>query len=361
MKDLAPIVGCFPEVGRVEEIVPLTSGLINETYLLRTGPEEENDYVLQRINDRVFRDVELLQRNIDTVTSHLRRKLEERGVPDIGRKVLRFLKTREGKSYCFDGESYWRISVFIARSQTLEVTDNRSAYLTGLMFGEYQALLSDLPCQLPETIPDFHNMEFRLRQLREAVRDNVAGRLEEVSDLLDGLEVHASQMCIAEMLYREGRLPKRVCHCDTKLGNILFDEQGTPLCVIDLDTTMSSFVFSDFGDFLRSAANVAGREDEPDLQKVRFDMEVFRQFCSGYLAKARQFLSPMEIELLPFAATLFPYMQAVRFLTDYLNGDTYYRTAYDGQNLVRAKAQYQLFLEARACMPLMRRHIGDCI
>lgn len=356
MENLNQIIKQFPEVGEVNETKPLTSGWINQTYLVKTASPEENDYVLQRINHLIFTDIEMLQHNIEVVTNHIRQKLEAQQEQDIDRKVLRFLPATDGKTYYFDGESYWRVSVFIPRSETLEAVTPESSYLVGLKFGEFQAMLADVPQQLGETIPDFHNMEFRMKQLREAVAANAAGRLHEVQDLVDAIEKDADEMCCAEQLYRDGKLPKRICHCDTKVSNMLFDENGEVLCVIDLDTTMPSFIFSDFGDFLRSAANT-GKEDEQDLNNVRFNMEIFKAFAKGYIQSARTFLTPIEIEHLPYAATLFPYMQAVRFLADYINGDTYYRTTYDGQNLVRTKAQYKLYQEAKAAIPEMKAYI----
>lgn len=360
MKDLKEIIGQFPEVGEVQETRALTSGWINQTYLVKSADPEAYDYVLQRVNHQIFTDVELLQHNIEIVTNHIRHKLEEAHTEDLDRKVLRFLPAKDGKTYYFDGESYWRVSVFIPRSQTLEAVTPESSYLVGLKFGEFQAMLADVPQQLGETIPDFHNMEFRMKQLREAVAANASGRLAEVQDIVDAIEADAEEMCCAEQLYREGKLPKRICHCDTKVSNMLFDDKGEVLCVIDLDTTMPSFVFSDFGDFLRSAANT-GKEDEQDLNNVRFNMDVFRPFAKGYIQSARSFLTPKEIELLPYAATLFPYMQAVRFLADYINGDTYYRTTYEGQNLVRTKAQYKLYKEAKAAVPEMKAYIESLL
>lgn len=360
MKDLKEIIGQFPEVGEVQETRALTSGWINQTYLVKTADPEAYDYVLQHVNHQIFTDVELLQHNIEIVTNHIRHKLEEAHTEDLDRKVLRFLPAKDGKTYYFDGESYWRVSVFIPRSQTLEAVTPESSYLVGLKFGEFQAMLADVPQQLGETIPDFHNMEFRMKQLREAVAANASGRLAEVQDIVDAIEADAEEMCCAEQLYREGKLPKRICHCDTKVSNMLFDDKGEVLCVIDLDTTMPSFVFSDFGDFLRSAANT-GKEDEQDLNNVRFNMDVFRPFAKGYIQSARSFLTPKEIELLPYAATLFPYMQAVRFLADYINGDTYYRTTYEGQNLVRTKAQYRLYKEAKAAVPEMKAYIESLL
>ena len=198
--------------------------------------------------------------------------------------------------------------MFIPESQTLEAVTPESSYLVGVKFGEFEAMLADLPEKLGETIPDFHNMEFRMQQLREAVAQNAAGRMEKVQSLVDDIEKDADEMCAAERLYREGKLPKRICHCDTKVSNMLFDKDGNVLCVIDLDTTMPSFVFSDFGDFLRSAGNTAP-EDEPDLNKIHFNMDIFRAFAKGYIESAKSFLTPLEIEMLPYAVMLFPYMQ----------------------------------------------------
>lgn len=200
-------------------------------------------------------------------------------------------------------------------------------------------------------------MEFRLRQLREAIEADAAGRLDSVRDIADDLLRRADTMCRAEQLHRQGLLPKRVCHCDTKVNNMMFDRQGHVLCVIDLDTVMPSYVFSDYGDFLRTAANT-GAEDDPDLSRVNFNMDIFRAFTEGYLSSARGFLTPVEIENLPYAAALFPYMQAVRFFADYLNGDTYYKTAYPEHNLVRTRAQIKLLESVEQNMPEMTEFIA---
>lgn len=350
----------FPEIGTVKEVAPLTSGIINQTYLVKTAEPASPDYILQRINHQVFTDVPLLQHNIELVTQHIRRKLEERGEKDIDRKVLRIVPSAAGATYFFDGESYWRVSVFIPDSVTQDAVTPESSYLVGLKFGEFEAMLADLPETLGETIPDFHNMEFRLRQLNDAVAADAAGRLHEVKSLVDDILRDAEEMCCAERLYREGKLPKRVCHCDTKVSNMLFDKEGNVLCVIDLDTTMPSFVFSDFGDFLRSAANTT-REDDPDIEKVSFNQTIFEAFAKGYIESAKAFLTPCETELLPYAVALFPYMQAVRFLTDYINGDTYYRTDYPAHNLDRTRNQYKLYCEVQKAMPAMKQYIASLL
>ena len=323
------------------KVEPLGNGLINDTYKVTTAEADKPDYVLQRINHAIFQDVDLLQHNIEVVTAHIRQKLEESGTTDIDRKVLRFIHTESGKTYYFDGTSYWRVMVFIPRAQTFETVNAAYSYDAGKAFGHFQAMLADLPEQLGETIPNFHNMEFRLQQLHEAVQADAAGRVKEMQPYLDEIERRAAYMCQAEQLYREGRLPKRICHCDTKVNNMMFDENGEVLCVIDLDTVMPSFIFSDYGDFLRTAANTAA-EDEPDLSKIGFNTEIYEAFSSGYLESASTFLTPLEKDLLPYAVALFPYMQCVRFLADYLNGDTYYKIQYPEHNLVRTRAQFRL-------------------
>jgi Ser/Thr protein kinase RdoA (MazF antagonist) len=311
------------------------------------GPE---DYVLQRVNNAIFQDVDLLQSNIEAVTRHIRGKLEAAGESDIDRKVLRFVPVKgSSKTYWTDGQTYWRISVFIRDAFTYETVNPEYSYYAGKAFGHFEAMLADIPDKLGETIPDFHNMELRARQLREAVAADAAGRMADpaVKALVAEIQTFEEEMCKAERMYREGTLPKRICHCDTKVNNMLFDANGEILCVIDLDTVMPSFVFSDFGDFLRTAANT-GAEDDKDLSRVGFNMEIFKAFAKGYLESASVFLTPVEKENLPYAALLFPYMQTVRFLADYINGDTYYKIQYPEHNWVRSLAQWQLFRSALA-------------
>ena len=323
------------------------NGLINDTYLVVTEGDDTPDYVLQRINNAIFQDVDLLQHNIEVVTAHIRRKLEAAGTDDIDRKVLHFVNTHDGKTYYRDeADRYWRVSVFIPDSVTREAVTPESAYDCGKTFGNFEKMLVDVPEQLGEPIPDFHNMELRMCQLRDAVRNDAAGRLDEVRDIIKELEHDADEMCQAERLYREGRLPKRICHCDTKVNNMLFDQDGQVLCVIDLDTVMPSFIFSDYGVFLRTGANFTA-EDDPDVTKVGFNEAIFKSFTRGYLESAREFLTPIEIEMLPYAVSLFPFMQCMRFLADYINGDTYYKIKYPTHNLDRTRNQLALYRDVR--------------
>ncbi len=349
-EELLPIIANFAIKGNVTEIKPLGNGLINDTLLVKTdGPD---NYVLQRINNAIFKDVELLQHNIDCATAHIRRK---------GAMTLTFIPCKAtGKTYWTDGEKYWRVSVFIKDAFTYETVNPEYSYYAGKAFGEFEAMLADIPDKLGETIPDFHNMELRARQLREAVEADAVGRMAEpeVKAILADLLPYEEEMCKAERLYREGKLPKRICHCDTKVNNMMFDAKGNILCVIDLDTLMPSFVFSDFGDFLRTAANAVA-EDDPAIDKVDFKMDIFEAFAKGYIESAKVFLTPIEKENLPYAACLFPYMQAVRFFADYINGDTYYKIKYPEHNLVRTRNQVALFHSALSKVPQMKAYIDS--
>lgn len=337
------IVEQFDFKGKVASVEPLGSGLINDTYKVTTEGDAPN-YVLQRINNAIFTDVDMLQRNIEAVTGHIRSKLLSAGESDIDRKVLRFVPLKNSaKTYFFSGEKYWRLSVFIEDSVTPTDVNVESAYDTGRAIGKFEDMLSDMTEPVGEIIPGFHDMELRSRQLKEAAEKDAAGRMSDpqVRQILSYLQQFDEEMCKAERMFREGVLPKRICHCDTKVNNTLLDREGNVLCVIDLDTVMPSFVFSDVGDFMRTgAATVA--EDCPEIDKVGFRKDIYDSFVKGYLETAH-FLTPVEKENLPFAARLFPYMQAVRFFADYLNGDTYYKTAYPEHNLVRTKNQIALF------------------
>jgi Ser/Thr protein kinase RdoA (MazF antagonist) len=349
-QEIAPylaILSHFQLEDKVTAVEPFGNGHINDT-LKVINERGEAKYILQRINHHIFTDVDLLQNNIRTVTSHIRKKLEAAGETEIDRKVLTFLPTKDGKYYYFDGDSYWRVCLYVEGSQTIEDLNAGSAYEAGKAFGRFQSMLADIPeGVLGETIPNFHNMEFRLQQFNDAVKANTAGRLDEVQDLVDEIHQRAKAMCIQEDLYREGKLKKRINHCDTKVNNILFDENGQVLCVIDLDTVMPGFVLSDIGDFIRTGCNT-GAEDDENLDNVKVNTKIFEAYTRGYMETAKDFLTPLEISLLPYGGRLLTYMQTVRFLTDYLNGDTYYKIHSPKHNLQRTRAQFKLLQELEA-------------
>ena len=356
-KELQQIASHFQIEGNIVEVKPLGNGLINTTYMVVTEGDAPN-YVLQNINVAIFPDVELLMNNIVAVTGHIRAKLEAAGTDDIDRKVLKFVPCQCGKFYYEHDGKFWRMMVFIPDTVSKSGVTPESSYIVGETFGDFQASLADIPAQLGESIKDFHNIEFRLQQLKEAMEADKMGRLAETKDIADELMKRAEDMTRSERLFREGKLPKRICHCDTKVDNILFDKDENVLCVIDLDTVMPSFVCSDYGDFLRSAANTQP-EDSADYDKIEFRMDIFKAFTEGYLKTARAFLTPVEIENLPYGATLFPYMQTVRFYADYLNGDTYYKIQYPEHNLVRTKNQLTLLQRAEAHIPEMEAFIKE--
>ena len=341
--DYQKLLQQFAHEGTVSHVAPLGNGLINRTYKVSTAETDAPDYVLQCINESIFQDIPLLQHNIEVVTDHLRHKLEAEGISDTSRRVLRFVPTHAGPTYCRDASGRpWRLSVYIPGTVTHEAVTPASATATGRAFGRFEQQLSDLREPLGETIPDFHNMTLRLRQLEAAAAADLVGRKSEVDGLLGDILRDAYLLCSADRSHAAGRLPKRICHCDTKVNNVLYDaETDEVLCVIDLDTVMPSYVFSDYGDFLRTAANTVA-EDDPDVEKVSFRTDIYEAFTRGYLEEAG-FLLDIELENLPFAVALFPYMQCVRFLADYLNGDTYYRTTHARHNLERAQNQWALY------------------
>ena len=360
MDNLAEIVSQFEIKATINAIKAFGGGLINDTYKVTTKEQDQPDYMLQRINHNIFKNVDMLQNNIVEVTSHIRKKLEQQNATEIDRKVLQFLPTKSSKYYYFDGKSYWRVMRFIPETDTFETVNPKYARFAGEAFGQFQAMLADIPVELEETIPNFHNMEFRIEELKEAIKNDNKGRVKEVQHYIDEIYKRAEEMCKAERLHREGKLPKRVCHCDTKVNNMLFDKGGKVLCVIDLDTVMPNFIFSDFGDFLRTGAN-AVKEDSKDIDAVAFQMDIFKAFTEGYLSTAKAFLTPLEIENLPYAAALFPYMQCVRFLIDYINVDTYYKIEYPNHNLVRTENQFKLLQSVEGNMSEMKEFIASCL
>ena len=270
---------------------------------------------------------------------------------------MHLIPTKEGKLFYKSPDgNYWRLYVLVEPATSQEKVTAISAELTGEAFGRFQCQLADLPFDaLCESIPNFHNMEFRLQQLDEALAADVAGRKADCKDIIAWIDQRREEMCSAERLFREGKLKKHINHCDTKVNNVLFDEKGRPICIVDLDTVMPGFVFSDFGDFMRTAANT-GAEDDPNLDNIHVDLEIFEAYARGYLKEAT-FLTALEKEMLPYGCRLLSYMQTVRFFTDWLNGDTYYKIAYPEHNLVRTKAQLRLVEEQEKVQEKMKEII----
>ena len=353
------ILNQFAIQNEVADPQPLKIGFINDSFIIRAKHAGEKSYFLQRINHHIFQNVEGLQQNIWKVTNHIRRKLEAAGETDIDRKVLQLVPTKDGKLYYKTPEGdYWRVYVLIENTTSQEKVTPESAYLTGEAFGRFQCQLSDLPFdELCESIPNFHNIEFRLQQMDDALAADPKGRKAACADIIAAIDKRRDEMCLAERLFREGKLRKRINHCDTKVNNILFDESGKPMCIVDLDTVMPGFVLSDFGDFMRTAANT-GLEDDPNPDNIHVDLDIFEAYARGYLKEAT-FLTDLEKELLPYGCRLLSYMQTVRFFTDWINGDTYYKIQYPEHNLVRTRAQLRLVEEQEKAEARMKEILKE--
>ncbi len=315
---------------------PCGSGHINETYLLET---DERKYILQKINRRVFRDVPALMKNVALVTRHLSR-LE----PDP-RRVLTLVSAVDGMDYWVDDEGeYWRVYDFITDSVCLEQAESSfGLFQSGVAFGRFQSMLSNFPAEtLSETIPRFHDTPNRYAQLREAIEKDALGRLHTAeAEIAFALEREKEAGTMVRM-HREGKLPLRVTHNDTKLNNVLLDlKTGAPLCVVDLDTVMPGLIGNDFGDSIRFGASTA-LEDETNLDKVSLSLDYYRAYAQGFLDACGASLEPAEIDTLPLGAKLMTLECGVRFLTDYLSGDTYFRIHRPEHNLDRCRTQFKL-------------------
>lgn len=328
--DFKPILADFGINGSAE-VRPLGDGLINHTFLVSVGGTPR--YVLQQVNTAIFQDVDTLQGNIDKVTAALAK---------AGMTTLHFHIARStDKTYAVHDGKTWRLMDYISGTSTIAEVTPRTAYMTGRAIGEFEAVLAPLAGELGETLPRFHDMDYRLSQFEDAVRADAAGRVAALAEEIDFVRRHADFATAPERAHRDGTMPHRVCHCDTKVSNLLFNADGSEVvAVIDLDTVMPSLVFSDMGDFLRTAASTL-YEDDPDLDRVAYRADIAEAALEGYLSTAT-FLNEAERALLPWAAWRFAYMQAVRFLTDYINGDVYYRVTYPEHNLVRTRNQIRL-------------------
>ena len=323
------------------EIVAYGNGLINDTYLVKTLPEGGSDYMLQRKNHKIFKNVPGMMNNIVITTDHIRNQLITSGASEVERKVMNYVASKDGEMFVNDEDgNFWTLFLFIADCQVVDyIQKPEQAFKAAQAFGHFQKQLADLPGELLiETIPNFHNGISRLNDFKTAILNDAAGRVSDNQLQVDKILGRADEMTALQRGLDNKTIPLRITHNDTKINNILFDQEGNTLCIIDLDTVMPGSALYDFGDSIRSLGNKAP-EDEPDLTKIEFNEEIYKGFAQGYLSEARSFLSSNEIDLLPFSCRYMAWEQAMRFFTDYLNGDTYYKTDYPGHNLVRTLAQ----------------------
>lgn len=355
------IVDKFNLEGKLKTSDSHVCGHINDTFILRCEGEngEEIKYVLQRVNSDIFKKPEELMENIEKVTSHIKNKvIEENGNPL--RETLSIVKTKDGMNYykCEEG-NYWRVFNFIHGAKTYQIVEKpEHLYTAGKALGKFQKQLADFNVELLyETIPDFHNTEKRFEAFMKAVKEDIKGRVESVQEEIDFVIKRAEDTKVLVNMIKENRIPLRVTHNDTKFNNIMIDDEtGEGIAVIDLDTVMPGLSLYDFGDSIRSGATTA-LEDEVDLSKVNFDLNLYEHFAKGFLESAGDAFTKEEIEYLPFAAKLMTFECGMRFLMDHLNGDTYFKIHRENHNLDRARNQFKLVSEMESQMDNMKEII----
>ena len=359
--DLKRVFSQFAVEGDFAGAQFLKVGHINDTYLVdsnHNGSREQ--FIFQRINHFVFRDPERLMANFEKITRHIRAKLEKTPGCNPDRETLNLLYARSGG--CFhvspDGE-YWRAYRFVGDAHIVNVAAKpEEAFEAGRIFGCFQKLLSDLDASsLHETIPFFHHTPRRFARFREVLENDPRGRARDAQDAVAFAFGHEPMTAVVTDALAGGRLPLRITHNDTKINNVLFDNQtGKAICVIDLDTTMPGSSLYDFGDMVRTTTCFAA-EDERDLAKVKLELEMFRALADGYLEEARDFLTAQELDLLVFSGRLITFTIGLRFLTDFLEGDVYFRIHRSDQNLERARAQFALVRS----MENLETAMNDCL
>ena len=332
--------------GRILDSVRFGNGHINETFCVTVehGDHTTGRFVLQRINENVFKKPKEVMENIESVTSYLRERIREVG-GDESRETLRVLRTKSGNTLFKDSSGgYWRCYPYVEDTFCLQQVENpEHFYQAARSFGNFLYLLKDYDAStLHETIPRFHDTPHRYRNFRRALKADLFGRAQSAKEEIDFVIGHRKDCAKLFDLLEAGELPLRVTHNDTKLNNILFDEKtGMAICIVDLDTIMPGLSLSDYGDAIRFGATTAA-EDEPDLSKVHFDLSLYELYTKGYLEGTNGALTPLERECLPWGAKILTLECGIRFLTDYLQGDTYFRIRYPEHNLVRARTQFKL-------------------
>jgi hypothetical protein len=356
---LESIIGQFAIQGTVGTVISHGTGHIHDTFHIKNADPLYPDYLLQRINHQVFRNIPALTENIQLVTSHLRHKLSTLPGANLDKEVLTLVPAKSGLGYHQDEKgNYWRIYLYLPDTRSYDVVQTtHQAYEGGKAFGRFIAMLSDLDAtKVHETIPAFHDMESRLALFNDALGRNPKDRVKEVATEIAFVQARAEKMCTILYMGRQGELPLRITHNDTKFNNVLLNERDQAQCVIDLDTVMPGYAAYDFGDAIRTIVNKAP-EDEKDFNKISVDVELFEAFAGGFLKETINMLTAKEVDSLVMGALLLPFIMGLRFLTDYINGDTYYKIHYPGHNIARARAQLQLVARLEEQYPLLQNSI----
>ena len=344
---------------------PYGSGHINDTFAVTYSQGHKPvKYIQQRINDHVFREPAKLMENIARVTDHQRRKRPETGQSEINRFCLQLVRAKDERPFHIDEEGkYWRTYIFIEDAHSYDVVETpKQAYEAAAAFGRFQKTLVDLPGgRLHEIILDFHNTGKRFETLQQAIQADAFDRVKLCEkEIAFARERRAISSVLVDLL-AAGRLPERISHNDTKLNNILFDDlTQSGICVIDLDTVMPGSALYDFGDLVRSST-ISAAEDEKDLDKVYMQIPMFEALARGYLAETRDFLTDLEKEHLTFSGRLIAFELGLRFLGDFLNNDTYFKTKFDQHNLVRCRTQFRLVQSIEENEEQMQQIIEQCL
>jgi hypothetical protein len=358
MHNLEFISSEFLIPGDFRSAQPYGSGHINDTYAVEFSQSGTPvRYIFQRINHKVFPNPGKLMENIERVCFHSQTKLKVEENPDASRRSLTLLPTRSGGKWHVDGLNHWRCYPFIENARTYDVIKSTGqATAAAKAFGHFQGLLADLPGErLFETIPDFHHTRKRFERLMEVFAADPMGRASLVGEEMDFVREREADVSIIVDALEAGRIPERTTHNDTKLNNVMIDDEtGEGICVIDLDTVMPGTALNDFGDMIRTATNPAP-EDEKDLSKVHMRIEYFKAIAQGYLEGAGSFITPSELDLLPMSGKLMTFEVGIRFLTDFLEGDVYFKTHRDGHNLDRCRTQLKLVTSIEEQMDATKR------
>ncbi len=356
------LLSAFAVNGKILKASPFGSGLINDTYLceLRDGAAVRK-FILQRINTSVFKSPEQVMANVEIVTSHILNRLRAEGVADPSAVTPALVPARSGASFHRDAAgAYWRMYHYIEIGRVYDrIRDGKHAVEIGRGLGKFQAFVSDLaPSRLHDTLPGFHHTPKYLAEFDDALRADARGRAGELGAEKEAVARRRSLAPALLDLMNPGTLPLRVVHNDPKVNNVMIHAgTGEALCMLDLDTVKPGIVHFDFGDCVRSAANPAG--EDADLDEVRFDLGLFKSVTEGYLREARGFLTPKEIELLPVCVKVITFELGLRFLADYLRGDTYFKIRHPGHNLHRARVQFRLLEGIEAAEERMVKFISQ--
>ncbi|UOG77384.1 aminoglycoside phosphotransferase family protein (plasmid) [Hymenobacter tibetensis] len=358
---LTDVLPSFRVQGKVEKVMPFGSGHIHDTFYVETQAATSPNYLLQRVNHHVFKDVPAVMANIHLVTSHLKHILATEPGADPEKEVLTLISTYQDQHFFQDHQgNFWRLYLFLENTRSYDLVRTRQqAYEGGRAYGRFQALLTGLPVDLlHETIPAFHNVQSRLLLFQTALNTDAVGRVRCVAEEIAFVRERATSMSRLLHLGQQQQLPVRITHNDTKFNNVLLDAADRAQCVIDLDTVMPGLVAYDFGDAVRTIVNAAA-EDEKDLNKISVNVELFEGFTTGYLQETNKFLTNNELNTLILGVTLLPFLMGLRFLTDYLDGDHYYKIGFQDHNLQRARAQFRLVQKLEEKQQLLQNLIQE--